>query len=104
MNKVYVTKEGLRFKITGFHRPNEGDIVHFIRLEFDYLKSQNLTPKEFKVIYMLKMHDFRYDPTPLKETSELKRLAEKYGTLNKFEIASKNVEKETEVRKQESKK
>ncbi len=104
ISKIYVSKENLRFRITDFHRPNEGGIVHFTRLEYEYLKSQKLTPEEFKVVYMLKMNDYTYDPSP-EDPMESKRLAKTYGNkiIGSLRFSDVQPVEEKEVQKPTSK-
>lgn len=68
--KVYKSKLGLRFCIAPFQAPLKKcpetleDIVTFSEAEWDWIKSQNLKPEEFKVLWSLKKDDFRYNPIP----------------------------------------
>lgn len=73
----YESKLGCKFRIVDFHKPPEGDIAHFTREEFSWLKAR-CNAEEFKVIWMLKMGDYTYDPIPDEEKPPVS-ISQKYS-------------------------
>jgi hypothetical protein len=65
--KVYTSKLGLRFSISQLNRPKQGDVVFFTIAEWDWMKTQNLKPEEFKALWHLKSENHHYCPIPEQE-------------------------------------
>lgn len=103
IDKVYTSKDGYRFRIVDFHHPAEGDIVHFTRAEYEWIKAKKLSSDEFKVIYMLKAGDYTYDPADV-DLTEAQRLAKKYGNVIISALRFGDVDKAEQVQCEEGSK
>jgi hypothetical protein len=62
--RVYTSQAGCRFAIVPISRPSLEGIVFFSSAEFDWLRAQNLSPEEFKVVWALKRDNHEYSPVP----------------------------------------
>ena len=65
--KTYKSKEGLQFRISPNHLPSDGEIVYFTANEYEWIKQQGLNSDEFRVLWLMKKEDFRYNPIPESE-------------------------------------
>lgn len=76
--KIYKSKLGLKFSISTTHLPEKDGVVFFRHDEWDWIKKQELSPEEFKVIWDLKKDDYQYNPVPKKEKDEASVMADRY--------------------------
>lgn len=76
--KIYKSKEGLQFRISTISMPSDGHIVYFTQAEFDWIKSQNLGPNEFRFLWLSKKEDHLYQIIPEVDLNAAAQLANKY--------------------------
>ena len=53
--------------------------MYFTQREFDWMKSQNLSPEHFETLWLLKRDDFRYDPIPEEEKLQSANIGVRYA-------------------------
>ena len=101
--KTYKSKEGLQFRISEFPLPNEGEIVHFTKTEWEWIKSQNLSSDEFRVLWLMKREDYTYNPIPKSDIEKAKSIGVRYAEEIKEMLKGRrrNVEQEKQIQSDE---
>jgi hypothetical protein len=102
--KTYKSKEGLQFRISQNPLPHDGEIVYFTSKEYEWIKQQGLSSDEFRVLWLMKKDDFRYNPIPESEIEKSSSIGIRYAQEIKKMLKGglKDVEPE-QIRQEESK-